>query len=111
MVSTSNSRTVYFVTIVFLCCAGLSIQCGPGRRQNRNQPRRRISPLVYKQYSPPLSEETLGASGQAEGAIKRGDVRFKNLVENHNTDIIYRDEERDGSDRIMSKVSDQSLFR
>ena len=66
-------------------------------------------PFVYKEHEPKLSETTLGASGQPEGAIHRGDPRFKDLVENHSTDIIFRDEERDGSDRIMSKVSQFDL--
>lgn len=63
-----------------------------------------MTPLVYKQHVPNISENTLGASGLPDGAIKRGDPRFKDLVENHNTDIIFRDEERDGSDRLMSAV-------
>jgi hypothetical protein len=57
-----------------------------------------------------VSEFAYGASEPADGAIHRDDPRFQDLVENHNTDIIFRDEERDGSDRIMTQVTYSILF-
>ena len=105
MVSLKTLRYIQCTFILFLIFTGYSLQCGPGRRAGPRRPKiRKMTPLVYKQHVPNISENTLGASGLPDGAIKRGDNRFKDLVENHNTDIIFRDEERDGSDRLMSAV-------
>ena len=104
-------RTIQSILILFLLFTGFSLQCGPGNRSGgRRQKSRKMTPLVYKEHVPNISENTLGASGLPDGAITRGDARFKDLVENHNTDIIFRDEERDGSDRLMSEVRDSFLF-
>lgn len=67
--------------------------------------RRKYPPLVQRQYIPNVSENTLGASGRPEGAIKRKDRRFKELVQNRNPDIEFRDDENTGADRMMSQVS------
>lgn len=68
---------------------------------------RKYPPLVQRQYIPNVSENTLGASGRPEGPIRRKDKRFKELVQNRNPDIEFRDDERTGADRMMSQVSDQ----
>lgn len=79
--------------------------CGPGRSyfHGRRAPRK-MTPLVYKQHSPNLNENTLGASGPAEGSISRNDPEFKNLATNNNPDIVFKDEEGTGADRKMSQV-------
>lgn len=79
--------------------------CGPGRAGARRRMPRKYPPLVQRQYIPNVSENTLGASGVHEGAIKRKDKRFKELVQNLNPDIEFRDDERTGADRMMSQVS------
>lgn len=61
-------------------------------------------PLIYGQYIPNRSELSLAASGPAEGRIVKGSPRFKELTENHNTDIVFKDEEHNGEDRIMTQV-------
>jgi len=66
---------------------------------------RKYPPLVQRQSIPNVSENTLGASGRPEGPIKRKDKRFKELVQNMNPDIEFRDDERTGADRMMSQVS------
>lgn len=66
---------------------------------------RKYPPLVQRQYIPNVSENTLGASGRAEGPIRRKDRRFKELVQNWNPDIEFRDDERTGADRMMTQVS------
>lgn len=79
--------------------------CGPGRGGPKRRPTRKHSPLVQRQYIPNVSENTLDASGRPEGAIKRRDKRFKELVQNLNPDIEFRDDERTGADRMMTQVS------
>lgn len=78
--------------------------CGPGRGLGRRR-ERNLYPLVLKQTVPNLSEYQSGASGPLEGAIRRDSPKFKDLVPNYNRDILFRDEEGTGADRLMSKVS------
>lgn len=92
-------------TILTILASDTAHACGPGRAGNRRLIRRRYPPLVQRQYIPNVSENTLGASGRPEGPIRRHDARFKELVQNWNPDIEFRDDERTGADRMMSQVS------
>ena len=78
--------------------------CGPGRGRAGSRRHRKKTPLVYRQHVPNVAENTLGASGLPEGAFRRSDKRFQDLVENRNPDIIFRDEEKTGADRMMTQV-------
>ncbi|KAH8381784.1 hypothetical protein KR009_000209 [Drosophila setifemur] len=82
--------------------------CGPGRglggRRTRN-----LYPLVLKQTIPNLSEYQSGASGPLEGEIRRESPKFKDLVPNYNRDILFRDEEGTGADRLMTKRLKEKL--
>lgn len=84
---------------------GAAVACGPGRGFNRRHGPRRITPLVFGQHDPNISENKNTASGPPEGRITRDDERFKDLVPNYNPDIDFRDDEGTGADRLMTQVS------
>ena len=111
MFSSRSEGILRSVAMLILLFSGFTLSCGPGPRLMSQRKHKKTSPFVLKQHVPNVSEYTLGASGQPDGPIKRGDPRFKDLVENHDVNIVFRDEERDGSDRIMSKVSVNTFLR
>lgn len=104
MFSSTTYRGVNTGLLIFLILTGTTLECGPGRGAGRRKRPGKLIPLVFKQHVPNVSENTLGASGVAEGKISRNDPKFKQLVRNENPHIIFKDEEGNGSDRIMSKV-------
>lgn len=90
--------------LVFSC--GSAAGCGPGRMYTKRRSPRKLNAFVFKQHVPNVPENTLGASGLPEGKITRDHPKFKQLVPNYNADIIFKDEEGTGADRLMTQVSD-----
>lgn len=104
-----SSRASPTMIIYVLLCSALIVvdfaeACGPGRGFGRQKRGRKLTPLVFKEHVPNVSENTLGASGLSEGKISRDDAAFRNLVPNYNRDIAFKDNEGTGADRVMSQV-------
>lgn len=106
-----GARTVALrrIKIVFLATITVLVVvvegCGPGRGIGGPRRGRKLTPLVYKEHVPNMSENSLGASGLSEGKITRNDTAFNNLVPNYNRDIMFKDDEGSGADRQMTQVN------
>lgn len=100
-------RTLSYVALLMiLLFTSPTDSCFPGGRLIRRLPKKEPA-LIFKQHVPNVPETSITASGPREGRIRRNDRRFKELITNYNPDVIFKDEELTGADRIMSLVSNK----
>ena len=98
----NRTLNVGLLTICFFSC-NFVIACGPGRGSYE---RRDYPDFVKDQREPDVNEENAIASGSFIKQITRSSPEFKKeLVRSFDTDIVFKDDEKTGADRYMTRVS------
>ncbi|KAH0629271.1 hypothetical protein JD844_011210 [Phrynosoma platyrhinos] len=100
------------VLALALVLAPASEGCGPGRGPagRKASPRRSaLSPLRYRESVPVVAEQSLGASGKAEGKVGRLSERFSQLAPNYNPDIVLLAQRHEGAIKPLVQSKAQYL--
>jgi hypothetical protein len=77
--------------------------CGPGRA-NMERKKGGMSALELRSQVPDADENSIQASGKANGRVKRGTAEYDALITNTNPDIIFKEDVGTGDNRRMTKV-------
>ncbi|GFY19615.1 sonic hedgehog protein [Trichonephila clavipes] len=99
------------LAMIFLFGGVPASACGPGKFFGSRRMQRKLTPLVYKEHIPNTEEFSLAAAEPPEGRLTRNDPKFKELVPNYSKDIIFKDEEGTGSDRLMSNMEKITMVK
>ena len=100
--------TLIFLVISFLQENRFAMTCGVGKGSYTNKD---YAPFSKYQQKPDEDEESSIASGPFSHKIRIRTEEFrKKIVRYFGTNVIFRDDEGNGSDRYMTKVSDQILY-
>lgn len=94
--------TLLVLLLLFQFFHNFGHSCSPRSGYDRRKP---TKPLYLKQRVPDTEEFSMEASGKARGKITRNSSKFNTqLVSCFISDIVFKDEEGTGADRIMTKV-------
>ena len=94
--------TLIFIFVTFVQEFRLLIACGVGKGSYTNK---KFAPFTKYQQKPDVNEESSVASGPFSHKIRIGTDEFKRkIIRYFDTNIIFRDDEGNGSDRYMTRV-------
>ncbi|KRZ90764.1 Desert hedgehog protein A [Trichinella sp. T8] len=99
----------YVILLVWAICVRSCCQGCASSGRMASMAYKKYYPLIYNERFPNEPENAPGSAGAAELRIRRSDPGFKRLVQNNNPDIIFRDEENTGADRMMTYRCKQKL--
>ncbi|XP_022784474.1 sonic hedgehog protein-like isoform X1 [Stylophora pistillata] len=92
---------VYFTLAIISFVCGSLLACGPGPTGTNTRSR---TPMKFRQRIPDVEETSIQASGEYVGRVKRSE-----LEENFNTDIVFKNDEKNEDDRRMTKNCQDKL--
>ena len=98
-------RPVQVFIVVVACVLPLVPFCRSCGANSYNRRRDRTkNPLRLKERQPDMAEFAVGASGPSTGKISGRGRNDSRLVPCYNTNIIFKDNEETGADRLMTRV-------
>ena len=104
----SGPEKLTLILLSFLAVRDV-LPCGPGPSGESRRRYRRMK-MTLRQTLPDVKETSLTASGKYNGRVRPGSQAYQALVQNFNTDIAFKDDEKTGDDRRMTTVSGWPKF-